>query len=194
MTNDKLVILAGVQFDATADPVWDRAQALLATQPKAMLYLCHVLKPDVLAVEATDEKSPIDEALHKLHDWVEEKAGGKDDPICIQIHLDVAIGQPADELVQAAIDVEADLILVGTHGRGPVARLVIGSVAEAVTKRAPCSVLIARATDFTNTHKSPAIGPAPEAGHKPYYPHPAGRRSVDFVSFQPGAYATGAPR
>jgi len=190
-TKGKLVIVAGVQFDGTADAVWDKAQTLLWSRPDAALHLCTVLKRDALTHELTDDKSPIDAALEQLGKWVTEKAGAKDAPICMQIHLEVAIGSPAEELVQAAVDVEADLILVGTHARGPVARLVIGSVADEVTKRAPCSVLVARPTDFSGTHKTPTISPAPEPGHKSFHPHPAGRRSVDFASFSSGVNSTG---
>ena len=53
-------------------------------------------------------------------------------------------GDPAEQIVLSAIEREADLIVVGSHGRGGLARLVIGSVARSVLVHAPCSVLIAR--------------------------------------------------
>lgn len=53
-------------------------------------------------------------------------------------------GDPAEQIVLAAIEREADLIVVGSHGRAGLARLVIGSVARSVLVHAPCSVLIAR--------------------------------------------------
>ncbi len=52
------------------------------------------------------------------------------------------LGEPAEGLVWAAKNVDADLIAVGTHSRGPLGRLVIGSVATAVLHNAPCSVLV----------------------------------------------------
>ncbi len=51
---------------------------------------------------------------------------------------------PAHELAQLAADVEADLVVVGTHDWHGVTRLVLGSVAEAVTRLAPCPVLVVR--------------------------------------------------
>ena len=48
----------------------------------------------------------------------------------------------AEGLVRAAKKVGADLLVVGTHSRGPLARLALGSVAGAVVYRAPCSVLV----------------------------------------------------
>jgi nucleotide-binding universal stress UspA family protein len=50
-------------------------------------------------------------------------------------------GHPAAETVRAAEDLHADLIVMGTHGRTGFQRWVLGSVAEAVLRRAPCPVL-----------------------------------------------------
>ena len=50
-------------------------------------------------------------------------------------------GFPATEIVAAARDLQADLIVLGTHGRSGVERLFLGSVAERVLRRAPCPVL-----------------------------------------------------
>ncbi len=49
-----------------------------------------------------------------------------------------------DGIVETATELGADLIVVATHGRTGIARFVIGSVAERVTRHAPCSVLVAR--------------------------------------------------
>lgn len=51
------------------------------------------------------------------------------------------IGRPADEIVRFAADHPIDLIVMGTHGREGVARVLIGSVAETVVRRATCPVL-----------------------------------------------------
>lgn len=193
----KLVIVAGVLFDATADAVWDQAETLLWARPDAQLRFCHVVGRGAIEAEAQDESpSVVDDALRKLHAWVSEKAGSEDSPLAKQIHLEVAIGvDPADELVQAAVDVDADLILLGSHHRKPVARMVLGSVAEKVLHRAPCSVLIAQTTSYDGFAKSPAIGPAPEPGHKAYRPHASSARSsVTFSSYDSSIYPTGTSR
>lgn len=195
-TSGKLVIVAGVQFDWTADAVWDRAQTLLWSRPDAELHLCHVVGAEVVSQEGKDPSAnPTADALAKLHKWVAEKAGGEDAPICMQIHLDVPIGKPARELIQAAVDVEADLILLGTHGRKGVARALLGSVAEDVLRHAPCGVLVARPKDASGYEKSPSITPPPEEGHKPYHPHASRRRSnVVFSSYNSSLFPTGISR
>jgi nucleotide-binding universal stress UspA family protein len=195
-TSGKLVIVAGVQFDWTADHVWDRAQTLLWSRPDAELHLVHVVGPEVIAQEGKDPSAnPTGDAMKKLHAWVCEKAGGADAPICMQIHLDVPIGKASQEIVQAAVDVEADLILVGTHGRKGVARALLGSVAEDVLRNAPCGVLVARPKDASGYTKSPSIAPPPEEGHKPFHPHASRRRSnVVFSSYNANLFPTGISR
>lgn len=48
--------------------------------------------------------------------------------------------------VNAAKEWPADLIVIGSHGRGGVKRALLGSVAEGVMRHAPCPVLVVRAT------------------------------------------------
>ena len=52
------------------------------------------------------------------------------------------VGEPADELVAAATELDADLVVVGRRSEGPLTRLVLGSVSGDVVRRAPCDVLV----------------------------------------------------
>jgi nucleotide-binding universal stress UspA family protein len=53
-------------------------------------------------------------------------------------------GDPASEIVQYARDANIDQIVMGTHGRTGVERLLMGSVAEKVMRDAPCSVMVVK--------------------------------------------------
>ena len=53
-------------------------------------------------------------------------------------------GSPFVEIVRYAREHEVDLIVMGTHGRGPIAHMLLGSVAEKVVRKAPCPVLTVR--------------------------------------------------
>ncbi len=55
-------------------------------------------------------------------------------------------GDPADSILEAAQAEGADLIVVGSHGRGGLERALIGSVSDQVIRRAPCPVLVVRPT------------------------------------------------
>ena len=56
----------------------------------------------------------------------------------------VVKGDPRDALIDAARGMHADLIVVGSHGRTGLAKLVLGSVATHVVTHAPCSVLVVK--------------------------------------------------
>lgn len=56
-------------------------------------------------------------------------------------------GDPVSEIVRYARDQEVDIIVMGTHGRGTVTHLLLGSVAELVVRKAPCPVLTVRARE-----------------------------------------------
>lgn len=62
----------------------------------------------------------------------------------IPVHHVTLEGDPATEIVGYAKDVGADLIVMGTHGRTGLERLLMGSVAEKVLRDAPCSVLVVK--------------------------------------------------
>ncbi|MCI0703985.1 MAG: universal stress protein [Planctomycetia bacterium] len=53
-------------------------------------------------------------------------------------------GDPATEIARYAADANIDVIVIGTHGRTGVERLVMGSVAERVMRESPCSVLVVK--------------------------------------------------
>jgi len=53
-------------------------------------------------------------------------------------------GQPSDELCRAAAEKSASVIVISSHGRRGLQRLILGSVAERVAHRASCSVLLLR--------------------------------------------------
>ena len=57
------------------------------------------------------------------------------------------LGHPVMEILRYATDNAIDLIVMGTHGRGPLGKMVLGSVAERVVRRAPCPVLTVRTTE-----------------------------------------------
>jgi nucleotide-binding universal stress UspA family protein len=57
-------------------------------------------------------------------------------PVC-----EVRLGAPADEILEYAAEHDVDLIVMGTHGREGFARVLLGSVAEVVVRKASCPVL-----------------------------------------------------
>jgi nucleotide-binding universal stress UspA family protein len=82
----------------------------------------------------------------------------------------VAAGVPSDRIIALATAVDADLIVLGTHGRHGIGRMLLGSVAEEVVRRAPCGVFVIRPRDFLEGAKLPEIQPPLKPGEHPLLP------------------------
>jgi nucleotide-binding universal stress UspA family protein len=69
-------------------------------------------------------------------------------------------GEPATEIIRLARELPADLVVMGTHGRTGLGRLLMGSVAEQVMRKAPCPVLTVKAPARVlevSAEKTPAL-------------------------------------
>ena len=62
----------------------------------------------------------------------------------IQISTEILSGSPESRIVETAEEMNADLIIVGSHGYNRWERLLLGSVSDSVVHHAPCSVLVVR--------------------------------------------------
>jgi nucleotide-binding universal stress UspA family protein len=82
-----------------------------------------------------DYRQELEEKLHKFK-TVDPK---------LRVECRLEEGFAADEILRIARDTKADLIVMGTHGRTGLARLLMGSVAEQVARKAACPVLTAKA-------------------------------------------------
>jgi nucleotide-binding universal stress UspA family protein len=69
-------------------------------------------------------------------------------------------GSPAEEIAQLAADVDADLVVVGSHGERGFERYLLGSVAERTNRLARCPVWTVRPKDHDVTGRVPEIQPA----------------------------------
>lgn len=62
----------------------------------------------------------------------------------VAISNELLVGSPESRIVETAEEMEADLIIVGSHGYNRWERLLLGSVSNSVVHHAPCSVLVVR--------------------------------------------------
>lgn len=121
-----------------------RAMAL-AEQNHAEIVLIHVLDPGLAAsvfqpyppagsFDGAWLRKHVEDHLARLN---AEHLKGRATVVLLE-------GRAASRIVEHAAAVQADLVIVGTHGGGAVSRVLIGSVAEAVVERAASSVLVVR--------------------------------------------------
>jgi glycine betaine transporter len=81
----------------------------------------------------------IDKTQTELQDFAQKHLK---EPVPTEVKI--AVGKPAEEILRVAREEAMDLILMGTHGRTGLRHLLLGSVAEEVTRQAPCPVFTVR--------------------------------------------------
>jgi nucleotide-binding universal stress UspA family protein len=97
-----------------------------------------------LSPPTTVRLDPDQDALARLRDLVGETFAGA-------WQVAVAVGHPAEAIVHVARERNADLIVMGTHGRTGLQHVLLGSVAEKVVRLAPCPVMTVRFKGNTGT-------------------------------------------
>jgi universal stress protein A len=148
MTEQFTKILVPTDFSAPSTSALALAKTL-ATTFGASLHLVHVLDdPFVTASFAPDVYAPPPAGLRES--WMRGAQTLLDQQVPpeeqAQFHTTRAVifGQPARAIVDYATAHQIDLIVMGTHGRGGMAHVLVGSVAERVVRTALCPVLTAR--------------------------------------------------
>jgi universal stress protein A len=87
------------------------------------------------------------EYMQELRDASSEalsRIPGPDLAAGLSITREVRVGTPFVEIVRHAREIDADLVVIGTHGRSGLAHVLLGSTAEKVVRKSPCPVLTVR--------------------------------------------------
>jgi nucleotide-binding universal stress UspA family protein len=122
-----------------------------ASRHKATIYLLHVFQiPDYVVTpyarrkqNCAEVQSQVDIAEQEARETLEEFAVELSKKgINVQPYL--RVGYPFDEIVLMANHFNVDLIIIGSHGRGAISRLLLGSTAARVVEHAPCPVLVVK--------------------------------------------------
>lgn len=129
-------ILFPTDFSVEAEHALEVVRSL-ARDHQAKIVLMHATMP-VPAGEIYITPTEIDEIRSQYQQQLEAIASRITE---IPVDTNVLLGDPGRMIVGLAEDLSADLIVMGTHGRGGVSRLLLGSVAEYVLRHAPCPVL-----------------------------------------------------
>ena len=134
-------ILHPTDFSPQSEAAFDYACSL-AREYFSEILLLHVVEP-AFEIGAEGMTMPIpsgepDEAKKRL-----ERVFPLDQRVTVR--RQVAVGNPVDEIARIADEGKVDMIVMGTHGRSGLSRLVMGSVAEGVLRKVICPVLFVKA-------------------------------------------------
>jgi len=142
-------ILVPMDFSAPSDAALEYAR-VVAGRFGASLHLLHVAEDPYRAIYSAEVFVPeveglrdqiLDDSLGRLADKLQPS-----DVDELRATAEAVIGTPAGSIVEYAAGHDIDLIVMGTHGRGGMSHLLMGSVAERVVRTASCPVLTVRRT------------------------------------------------
>ena len=117
-----------------------RLACALARDYKARLVLLHVIPTPIVVyygavpAESWSSVAEVKEHLRQLERRAHQ----------VRVESQVMVGDPVDMILRVAEETNSDVIVMGTHGRTALARLLMGSVAELVLRNALCPVLTAK--------------------------------------------------
>lgn len=135
-------VLHATDFSPYSDFAF-RLACSLARDYRARLVVLHVVEPPLVVYDSGSLLSPVGDGSSES---VKEKLQRVQAPSAdVAVEHRLVEGDPAAEILRAGQAVLADLIILGTHGRTGIRRLLMGSVAEQVVRRASCPVLTAKA-------------------------------------------------
>jgi len=150
------VVLVGMDFSEPSNRALAEAFELTARRPDAELHVVFLVAPptaETSLIGAGDLPNsvvePLESAFERLQTHVQERleafisqAGEHGKAITGRVVSHVHIDTPALGLVQFASDLQASLIVIGTHGRSGISRLLLGSIAETTVRHARCPLLV----------------------------------------------------
>jgi nucleotide-binding universal stress UspA family protein len=176
-TTRKLIV--GVDFGECGDDALTEAIRLFGAGWANELHPVHVLdtrdviddpqKPALATEEEVLSRAPI-----ALRDRIAQIAAGLGVRIPESAIVPHArLGKAADALIQVAVDYDGDLIIVGTHGRRGLDRMLLGSVAEKLVRTATCPVFVARPKNHSKRSKSQRPDAPYKPGEEPQYALPS---------------------
>jgi nucleotide-binding universal stress UspA family protein len=171
MSPNPFPIVAAIDFSELGDRAVLEALRLSREHAHAELHVIAVGTEDGDAVRLPGSTLRVlppeeanDETREHVGDLVQRYVATSGAPSVEKIAVYVTTGHPAERIVALATSLNADTIVLGTHGRTGLKRIVLGSVAEEVVRRAPCTVVVIRPHDFLDGEKVPAIQPPLKPG------------------------------
>ena len=127
-----------------------RAVAALIRPQEAQVLLLHIVEPRFYSVppQMSPGCSPETAEIRKEQRKAAEEAVGRNAQALrnagFQVETRVGEGEPRSGILDIAAEWHADIIVLGSHGRAGLQRLLLGRVAETVARHARCSVMIVR--------------------------------------------------
>jgi nucleotide-binding universal stress UspA family protein len=154
------VILVGLAFDRTGEQALWEAARLAELHPASELHVVHVV-PEIGPATPTRELVSIERRLEQAPAMIGRYIGLVWPNMQRKVTAHVRVGPPSRAILRTAAAIHAELVVVGTHRRSGMKKLVLGSVAEQVLRHAHCPVFVAMPKDYAASNATTRAPAAP---------------------------------
>ncbi len=140
-------VVVGYDFSPSAEEALQRAVEVACRAPQHVLHVIAAIDARKgLSVQATHkvDYDYAEQIQTLLAEHVKQAFAGRPSVSEVQFFVHARIGHAADEVLNLAREVGADLVFVGSHGTTGLERLILGSVSERVVREAHCPVMVVR--------------------------------------------------
>ena len=153
-------ILAGCDLSEGSDRALDRAISI-AELHKAKVVLVHALADDAPIEDVDNELlAQLGEVSAAVHAAEAQQLADRLALVLargLRAEVISRVGPPGEVIAAVAVEVHAELIVVGTHGRTGISRFLLGSVAQATIRHATCDVLVVRGPSSKAPFQRPLV-------------------------------------
>jgi nucleotide-binding universal stress UspA family protein len=148
-TDDGLrAVLVAIDGSAEAPRVVSAAARFVRPFPEAVVHLVHVFRVARFDRARVGVPAPATDALAEAKDYLESHLRSLRRQCRNQSVSHLPVGDPSDEVLKLAKSLRVDLLVVGTHDHTGFERLLLGSIAETLMRKAPCSTVIVRRPQY----------------------------------------------
>ncbi|MBL0215269.1 MAG: universal stress protein [Myxococcales bacterium] len=144
-------VVVAYDFSPSAEDALQRAVEVACRAPQHVLHVLAAIDArnglSILATPKVDYDYA-EKIQGLLAEHVKEAFAGRPAVSEVQFFVHARIGKPAEEILELAREVSADLVFVGSHGAKGFERLVLGSVSERIVREAHCPVMVVRTKTY----------------------------------------------
>ncbi len=167
MTDAKLnhpyTIVVAIDFFAPCEAAVKQALRIAGEHSGSELHAVYVIDPKAggaRSLRMQTQEVALGELPARMRAYVLSQAEGSATARDLRLGIHIRLGQPVAGILQMTVDVQADLLVVGTNGHDGVRRVLLGSVAEELVHTAHCPVLTARPVGYQGLLESDRVEPA----------------------------------
>jgi nucleotide-binding universal stress UspA family protein len=138
------VIAVAVDSSLSAGAVVSMAARLARALPSASVHVLHVFRTSRLERGHAWSSEATNDALADAKDHLEAQVRAARAQCRNSVSGHFLVGDPTAEILRVTAELLVDVLVIGTHDVAGLERLLLGSIAETLVRRAPCSVFVVR--------------------------------------------------